>query len=388
MVDNVPITAGTGTTIATDDVGGVHYPINKLAHGALDTATLVTSATPLPIYGPDITATGNITARDAVVAAPAGAGATVTGASTAGSLVAIQCGGGDSAWNLQVSGTWTGTLYYEVSLDSTNGTDGNWINVNGRQTGTVNTVLGGSTTANGVFRGNTSGVAWMRVRSAAASHTGTAAIVLRVSDGTGAIFLNASIPAGTNAIGSITSEPGATFRGRATTFRTPGRAGTTGQKIFALHNATASTKVVHINKIDVDLVQLAVIAVTVLPVIVRLQRFTAVPTNGTVLTKVAKDTALSSNASVTAWGDASADGTGSATTLTVTLPAGGTLAEEFSARLITAAGYEPFDKEEFLVGYDVVLRPLEGICLYLDYALATSNPTTNHWIVGCDWWEV
>lgn len=48
MVDNVAITAGAGTTIATDDVGGTHYQINKLAFGALDTATLVSVTNPIP----------------------------------------------------------------------------------------------------------------------------------------------------------------------------------------------------------------------------------------------------------------------------------------------------------------------------------------------------
>lgn len=47
-VDNVTLpTTGSGTAtpvLATDDVGGVHYPIGKLAYGALDTATLVQAA--------------------------------------------------------------------------------------------------------------------------------------------------------------------------------------------------------------------------------------------------------------------------------------------------------------------------------------------------------
>lgn len=49
MADNIPITAGSGTTVATDDVGGVHYQVIKLAYGALDSATLATSSTPLPV---------------------------------------------------------------------------------------------------------------------------------------------------------------------------------------------------------------------------------------------------------------------------------------------------------------------------------------------------
>lgn len=182
--------------------------------------------------------------------------------------------------------------------------------------------------------------------------------------------------------------PNATARGRVTTFRTPGRAGTTGQKIFALHNATGSTKIIHINQLLVDLAQTVVKAVTVLPPAIRICKFTAVPTNGTTLTKVARDSALSSNASVTVWGDASADGTSSGTALTVTIPANTVLAQAFAARLITAAGYEPFDRETYLDGSDVVLRPLEGIVVFLDYVLATQNPTTDMWLVGCDWYEV
>jgi hypothetical protein len=184
------------------------------------------------------------------------------------------------------------------------------------------------------------------------------------------------------------SEPHASFRGRAQTFRTPGRAGTTGQKILALHNATGSTKIVHINQVTVDLVCTVVKAVTVLPPVIRIHRFTAVPTNGTVLTKTQKDTALSSNASITAWGDASADGTNSGTALAVTIPAGSMLTQEFAPRFITAAGYEMFDRTEMLVGYDVVLRALEGIAVNLDYTLATQNPTTDMWVAGIDWFEV
>ena len=53
MADNVSWTAGSGTTIATDDVGGVHYQLVKLAWGALDTANVVDDAAGkrIPIIG-------------------------------------------------------------------------------------------------------------------------------------------------------------------------------------------------------------------------------------------------------------------------------------------------------------------------------------------------
>ena len=51
MADNVVLSAGTadGVTLATDDVGGVHYQIVKVSFGALDTATAVSGANPLPV---------------------------------------------------------------------------------------------------------------------------------------------------------------------------------------------------------------------------------------------------------------------------------------------------------------------------------------------------
>ncbi len=182
-------------------------------------------------------------------------------------------------------------------------------------------------------------------------------------------------------------EAHASFRGKCHSFRTPGRAGTTGQKIFALHNATGSTVFVHINQLAIDLAVTVVKAVTVLPPIVRVHRVTVLPTNGTALTKTSKDTALTSSASVTVFGDASADGSSSATALTATLPAGSILTQEFAPRLITAAGYEMFDRTELLVDTDLVLRALEGIVVNLDYVLATQNPITDMWTVGADWYE-
>lgn len=43
MADNVPITAGSGTTVATDDVSGVHYQRVKLVDGTLDSTTAITA---------------------------------------------------------------------------------------------------------------------------------------------------------------------------------------------------------------------------------------------------------------------------------------------------------------------------------------------------------
>jgi len=49
MADNVPITAGSGTSIAADDVASVYYQRVKIAHGADGAATDTQISQPLPV---------------------------------------------------------------------------------------------------------------------------------------------------------------------------------------------------------------------------------------------------------------------------------------------------------------------------------------------------
>lgn len=184
-------------------------------------------------------------------------------------------------------------------------------------------------------------------------------------------------------------EAPAAFRGRAATYRMIGRAGTSVRRLLAIWNAVGSGKVVHLNQLTLDVMMTAVIAVTVIPPIIRVHRITAIPTNGTALTKIAKDTTGASSASISLFGDASADGTNSATALAATTTAGAHLTQEFSPRLITAAGYEMFDRTELLDGKDVVVRAGEGVVLsYDNITLATQEPATTHTIATIDWYEV
>lgn len=65
MADNVAITAGTGTTIAADDVGGVLFQRVKPAFGVDGVAVDVSATNPLPVQTPSVTYTdksGTITA--------------------------------------------------------------------------------------------------------------------------------------------------------------------------------------------------------------------------------------------------------------------------------------------------------------------------------------
>jgi hypothetical protein len=177
------------------------------------------------------------------------------------------------------------------------------------------------------------------------------------------------------------------FRGRSCTFRTPGRAGTAGQKILSIHNATASSVTVKVQKVFVDLACTAVKAITVLPPVIRCWKVTVLPTNGTDLAKTKVGGSTTSSASVTVKGDASADGTVSASALTATLPAGTFITQEFAPRFVTGAGYEMADRLEFFGDTEVELKALEGLVLFIDYVLATQNPVTDMWTAGLEWTE-
>lgn len=83
-MDNITAPA-TGAVLATDDIGGIHYPRTKLSFGADGSATDVSSAAPLPVTG-TITVTGALTdtqLRATPVPVSGTVTATVTGVATA-----------------------------------------------------------------------------------------------------------------------------------------------------------------------------------------------------------------------------------------------------------------------------------------------------------------
>jgi hypothetical protein len=182
------------------------------------------SGTTQPISGtvnvasqPDVVASGTITAADSTVAAPSGNGALLSGASTTGSYVFAASTGGCSSWAADLIGSFGGgNVCFEVSLDSTNGINGNWIAVNGRQTGVINTNLNFNTSVAGTFRGNIGSGEYFRIRMTGATSP-SLAVIIRLSTGTGAVFLNASIPSGTNTIGSVNTNYQATTGSTAPT---------------------------------------------------------------------------------------------------------------------------------------------------------------------------
>jgi hypothetical protein len=128
-------------------------------------------------------------------------------------------------------------------------------------------------------------------------------------------------------------------------------------------------------------------AITVAPPIVRIWAFTAVPTNGTAMTKSKIGGTGATSGSVTVWNGASSDGTSSGTALTVTLPAGTIIDQQFPERIVTGAGQVGKNAMIFEYPNGIDLPALTGICVFLDYATATFNPTTDMWVASIEWEE-
>lgn len=59
MADGVAITAGAGTTIATDDIGGTQYQRIKMAFGIDGAAADVSASDPMPVTAPAATRTSH-----------------------------------------------------------------------------------------------------------------------------------------------------------------------------------------------------------------------------------------------------------------------------------------------------------------------------------------
>lgn len=110
MADNVAITAGSGTTIATDDVGGVQYQRVKPAFGADGAAADVSATNGLPVAGAAAFASGSAAALNADVIASTDV--------SAYRWVAIH-----------ITATFSGTLQYQVSNDNSNWVDGTVVGV-------------------------------------------------------------------------------------------------------------------------------------------------------------------------------------------------------------------------------------------------------------------
>jgi hypothetical protein len=109
-----------------------------------------------------------------------------------------------SAARVQITGTWSGTLTFQGSVDGTNFTDIYAQLVGG------NGALVTTSTANGTYLINVSGLEKFRVYGTSIA-SGTAVIDTHLSIGGGPIQVAMPLPAGTNAIGKLASNTGVTI---------------------------------------------------------------------------------------------------------------------------------------------------------------------------------
>lgn len=183
------------------------------------------------------------------------------------------------------------------------------------------------------------------------------------------------------------SAPSTLFRGRVSSYRIPGRAGTAGQNLISLFNGAGSGVTVSISMATVGMYGTVGRALTVAPPLLRLWMITAAPTNGDVVPKIKIGGSSSSDANVVCRQDASSDGTGSTTTLTATKATGNFIETIVAPRLITGAGHEQHNSYEFLLPNSLVLSAGNGVLMFLDYGTATMNPTTDMWHCTLEWKE-
>ena len=139
-------------------------------------------------------ATGTITTQNLVPA----------GTATAGSAVEIVLNGA-SGLQVQITGTYTGVLSLQVTVNGTN-----WITVGGIPFININTggYLASITSAlQGIFKSEVAGALKARITGLAAM-TGTATVTINSIPASSMVALDASVPTGTNAIGTV--QPGNT----------------------------------------------------------------------------------------------------------------------------------------------------------------------------------
>ena len=178
MSDNVPITAGTGTSIATDDCGAAgHTQIVKLAMSGDGSATLIGAdsngldvdvtriQTPVTTLTAEVSASGTISAQNSNPN---------SGTATANSTVAIASFAGLATAAIQLTGTWNGNLQAQGTIDGTN-----WVNLALiKAQGSALSVLPGILP--GLYSCDIAGLVGFRI-SANASGTGSSVVSIRAT---------------------------------------------------------------------------------------------------------------------------------------------------------------------------------------------------------------
>jgi hypothetical protein len=141
---------------------------------------------------------------------------TATGSITSTQTVQVNSQGSAST-GVQITGTWTGTIDFEASVD---GTNWNPVNAVVPTTGVSQT----STTTNGNWEIASGGYQLVRVRGNTVA-TGSATAYLNSGAGTQVVEIGAPLPAGTNTIGKVDQGVGASLANAWTSQITDGTNG-------------------------------------------------------------------------------------------------------------------------------------------------------------------
>ena len=169
--------------------GGGSTDITTLAKEAT-LASAVTALATANVRAADIMASGVITTQNLVT----------TGVATANSAVVIDVGGRDTL-GIQTVGTYTGILSVQGTMNGTT-----WVTLSGAaQLLSLATGAQSATIASGaqnIYQFGVGAFAQVRV-TALAAVTGSVTVTLRAVDGNSLIALDAGIPAGSQAIGTV-----------------------------------------------------------------------------------------------------------------------------------------------------------------------------------------
>ncbi len=207
MSDNVTL-PGTGAVIATDEVtdstlGTVEVQFVKLMDGTLDSTNKL-------VVNSD--GSVNVVANAALM--PGGNTVVGTTGTMSGTMTAaaqtVSLSNGTQAYStvaLTLSGTFVGTVVFEGTVDGTN-----YVSIPGSVPATGATVT--STTAGGTWAFDIAGLTAFRARCSVYT-SGTMAIVGVATSAQALVGIDQPLPAGTNAIGSVTLGSGSNTVGIA-----------------------------------------------------------------------------------------------------------------------------------------------------------------------------
>jgi hypothetical protein len=184
--------AGTPTVVAVVNDGTGDRQIMAIGAGDGTTSVVSVSAGALSVSQTDLAGTGNITTQNLNPN---------SGTATAASVLVLTGPmTGISTVSIQVTGTYTGALTPQCSLDNNN-----WIAMGSTALINVSTNVYSGTVpsaAQQIYQADIAGFPYFRM-SANAAVTGTAVVTLRATNATGMVGIDNPLPSGTNTIGAI-----------------------------------------------------------------------------------------------------------------------------------------------------------------------------------------